>query len=164
MNAMNETENSLTIDELLPDPGLLEVVAEHLNARKVVGCPVRLAPVRFRGVSVVVNVEASPRADADEIERRVADSLYAYLNPLIGGSPTGAGTGWPFGRPLNQGELYSIVHTVPGVESVRILRMYEVDLRTGERAAKAAGRQIALAPDELIASGEHIVRAARRER
>ena len=50
-----------------------------------------------------------------------------------------------------------------GVESVRILRLYEVDLHTGERAAKPAGRQIALAPDELIASGEHIVRVVRRE-
>jgi hypothetical protein len=52
---------------------------------------------------------------------------------------------------------------VPGVESVRILRLYEVDIRSGERAGQAAGRQIALAPDELIASGEHIVRVVRSE-
>jgi hypothetical protein len=75
----------------------------------------------------------------------------------------GPATGWPFGRPLNQGELYGVVHAVAGVEAVRILRLYEVDLHTGQRAAKPAGRQIALAPDELIASGEHIVRVARRE-
>ena len=50
-----------------------------------------------------------------------------------------------------------------GVESVRILRLYDVDLVSGQRASKPAGRQIALAPDELIASGEHIVRVARRE-
>jgi hypothetical protein len=85
--------------------------------------------------------------------------LYAYLNPLVGGD----GAGWPFGRALNQGELYAIVHAVPGVESVRILRLYELDLVTGQRASKPAGRQIALGPDELIASGEHIVRVARRE-
>ena len=160
---IDPADRQLTIEELTPDPGLLEVVMEHLNARKIAGCPLRLAPASFRGVSVVVNLEASPRADAEEIERRVGDSLYAYLNPLIGGSATGPGTGWVFGRPLNQGELYSIVHAVAGVESVRILRVYELDLRTGERAAKPAGRQIALAPDELIASGQHIVRVARRE-
>jgi predicted phage baseplate assembly protein len=153
----------LTIGELMPDAALLEVVTEHVSARKVAGCPVRLTPARFRGVSVVVNLEASSRADAEEIERRVAASLYAYLNPLIGGSASGLGTGWEFGRPLNQGELYSIVHAVTGVESVRILRVYERDLSTGERAAKPAGRQIALAPDELIASGEHVVRVGRRE-
>jgi len=160
---IDPADRLLTIEELTPDPPLLEVVTEHLNAHKVAGCPVRLAPARFRGVSVVVNLQASPRADAEEIERRVCDSLYAYLNPLVGGSVTGRGTGWAFGRPLNQGELYSIVHAVPGVESIRILRLYELDLRTGERAAKPAGRQIALAADELIASGEHIVRVTPRE-
>ena len=157
---LDPADRRLTIDELIPDPHLIADVARHLDARKVAGCPVRLVPVRFRGVSVVVNLEASPRADADEIERRVGDALYAHLNPFTGGH---SATGWPFGRALNQGELYSIVHAVTGVESVRILRVYELDLRTGERAAKPAGRQIALAADELIASGEHIVRLARQE-
>ncbi|HUA07348.1 MAG TPA: putative baseplate assembly protein [Solirubrobacteraceae bacterium] len=150
----------LTIDELTPDRELLEVVAQHLDARKVVGCPVRLVPVRFRGVSVVVNLEASPRADAEQIEDRVRDALHIYLNPLTGGD----GLGWPFGRPLHQGELYAVVQAVAGVDEVKILRLYEVDLQTGERASKSAGRQIMLAPDELIASGEHIVKVNRRER
>jgi hypothetical protein len=79
--------------------------------------------------------------------------LYAYINPLVGG--------WPFGRALNQGELYAVVHAVPGVDSVRILRLYEVDLLTGQRSSKPAGRQVMLAADELIASGEHVVRVAR---
>ncbi len=153
----------LTLAELIPDADLLEEIARYLNARKVAGCAIRLQPVRFRAVSVVANLEVLPRADAQQIERRVVDALYTYLNPLSGGTANGYGTGWPFGRPLNQGELYAIVHAVAGVESVRILRLYEVDLPTGERAAKPAGRQIALAPDELIASGEHIVRVARRE-
>jgi predicted phage baseplate assembly protein len=149
----------LTLKELTPDPELLDVVARHLNARKFAGCAVRLSPARLRGVSVVVNLEASPRADPEQIERRVSESLYAYLNPLVGGG----GAGWPFGRALNQGELYAIVHAVPGVEAVRILRLYEIDLLTGQRASKPAGRQIPLAADELIASGEHVVRVARRD-
>jgi predicted phage baseplate assembly protein len=153
----------LTPGELTPDAELLDVVARHLDARKFAGCPVRLSPVRLRGVSVVANLEASPRADHEQIERRVSDALYAYLNPLTGGGANGAGQGWPFGRALNQGELYAIVQAVAGVESVRILRLYELDLLTGQRASKPAGRQIALAADELIASGEHIVRVARRE-
>jgi predicted phage baseplate assembly protein len=155
----DRANRKLAIGELTPDADLLETVARHLNARKVAGCPLRLAPVRLRGVSVVVNLEASPRADVERVEHGVSGALYAYLNPLIGGGAAG----WPFGRPLNQGELYAIVQAVAGVESIRILRLYEVDLTTGERASKPAGRQIALAPDELIASGEHIVRVARRE-
>lgn len=151
----------LTIAELTPDAALLERVQRHLDARKLVGCPVRLLPVRFRGVSVVVNLQASARADIQRIERDVSAKLYDYLNPLIGGAAGAAGQGWPFGRSLNQGELYAIVHQVAGVEFVRILRLYETDLVSGERAAQAAGRQILLEPDELIASAEHVVRVAR---
>lgn len=154
---VDPADRRLTLEELTPDPELLDLVARHLNARKFAGCAVRLSPVRLRGVSVVVNLEASPRADAEQVERRVSDSLYAYLNPLTGGGAEG----WPFGRALNQGELYAIIHAVPGVESVRILRLYELDLLTGQRASKPAGRQISLAADELIASGEHVVRVAR---
>jgi predicted phage baseplate assembly protein len=156
---VDPADRRLTLEELTPDPELLDLVAKHLGERKFAGCPVRLSPVRLRGVSVVANLEVTPRADPDQIERRVADALYAYLNPLTGGGAAG----WPFGRTLNQGELYAVVHAVPGVESVRILRLYEVDLATGERASKPAGRQISLAADELIASGEHLVRVARRE-
>lgn len=157
---VDPADRRLTLKELTPDAELLDLVARHLNARKFAGSAVRLSPVRLRGVSVVVNLEASPRADAELIERRVSDALYVYLNPLIGG---GVSEGWPFGRALNQGELYAIVHAVPGVESVRILRLYELDLITGQRASKAAGRQISLSADELIASGEHVVRVARRD-
>jgi predicted phage baseplate assembly protein len=160
---VDPANRGLTLEELTPDAELIDVVARHLNARKFAGCAVRLSPVRLRGVSVVVNLEASPRAEPEQIERRVSDSLYAYLNPLIGGGANGAGPGWPFGRALNQGELYAIVHAVPGVESVKILRLYELDLLTGQRASKPAGRQISLAADELIASGEHVVRVARRD-
>jgi predicted phage baseplate assembly protein len=146
-----------TIQELTPDADLLALVAQHLDARKFPGCQLRLMPARLRGVSVVVNLETSAGADTERVERDVLDALYAFLNPLIGAG----GTGWPFGRPLNQGELYAVVHAVAGVESLRILRIYEVDLATGQRAGKPAGRQISIAPHELIASGEHIVRAVR---
>jgi predicted phage baseplate assembly protein len=153
----------LTIDELTPDVALLEDVERYLDSRKLVGCPVRLLPVRFRGVSVVVNLQAGPRADTQRIEREVRDSLYNYLNPVIGGTAGTPGQGWPFGRSLNQGELYAIVHAFGNVEFVTVLRLYEVNLLTGERATQAAGRQILLEPDELIASGEHIVRVVRRD-
>ena len=84
-------------------------------------------------------------------------------NPLIGGTAGAIGNGWPSGRSLNQGELYAIVHAFDAVEFVKILRLYELDLATGEQASQAAGRQILLEPDEVIASGDHVVRVVRRE-
>jgi predicted phage baseplate assembly protein len=160
---VDPADRLLTSEELTPDQQLLDEVGRFLDARKLVGTPLRLLPMRFRAVSVVVNLQASRRADVARIEREVRRSLYAYLNPLIGGTPRAEGDGWPAGRSLNQGELYAIVHAFEGVEHVNMLRLYECNFETGERAAKAAGRQIVIEQDEVIASGEHIVRVVRRE-
>ncbi len=112
---------------------------------------------------MIVNLQASPLADTARVEEDVAHALYTYLNPLVGGSAVGIGPGWPFGRALNQGELYGVVHAVDGVEFVKILRIYETNLETGEQSPKPAGTHIVLEPDELIASGAHIVKATHRE-
>ncbi len=160
---VDPADRPLTIEELTPDEGLLEEVERYLDARKLLGTPVRLEPMRFRAVSVVVNLEVSLRADVQRIERRVRHSLYTYLNPIIGGSPGVRGTGWPHGRSLHQGELFAIMHEFDAVELVKILRLYEMNLHTGEQAANAAGRQIMLENDEVIASGNHVVRVTRRE-
>ena len=46
---------------------------------------------------------------------------------------------------------------------MKILRVYETDLATSEQNPQPAGSHVTLEPDELIASGTHIVRAERRE-
>jgi predicted phage baseplate assembly protein len=156
-------DRKLEYAELVPDESLLKEVADYLEERRLIGTTVQLMPCAFRGLSVVVNLQAAPLADIPRVEQDVAHALYTYLNPLVGGSPQGFGQGWPFGRPLNQGELYGIVHAVDGVEFVRILRIYESDLRTGEQSPKPAGTHIVLEPHELVASGQHIVKATHRE-
>ena len=54
-------------------------------------------------------------------------------------------------------------HAVDGVEFVKILRIYETNLETGEQSSKPAGTHIVLESDELMASGQHIVKATHRE-
>jgi predicted phage baseplate assembly protein len=159
---IDPADRRFVIDELTPSQDLLDEVARYLDARKLAGTPVRLQPMRFRAISVVVNLEVSPRADIGRIESDVLRSLHIYLNPLIGGTAGALGDGWPAGRSLNQGELYAIMHATDGVELVTVLRLYELDLHTGEQATTAAGRQVVIDPDEVIASGHHRVRVVRR--
>jgi predicted phage baseplate assembly protein len=156
-------DRQLTYEELIPDEALMTEVAEYLDERRLIGTTVQLLPCRFRGLSVIVNLQASPLADTARVEEDVAHALYTYLNPLVGGNPGGPGAGWTFGRALNQGELYGIVHAVDGVEFVKILRIYETNLETGEQSSKPAGTHIVLESDELMASGQHIVKATHRE-
>jgi predicted phage baseplate assembly protein len=152
-------DRELPLDELVPDEALMTRVARYLDERRLIGTRIELLPARFRGVSAVVSLQASLRADPRRVEYEVARALQVYLNPIIGGSLNGAGTGWGFGRPLNVGELYGVVHATPGVDFVKVLRVYETDLVTGRHAEQPADNHLALEPDELIASGRHVVRA-----
>ncbi|WP_187368755.1 putative baseplate assembly protein [Baekduia soli] len=160
---VDPADRRLAHDELLPDEDLLTEVAGYLDAHRLVGTTVHLLPATFRGVSVVANLQASILADPQRVEQDVIHALYTYLNPIVGGSPTGPGPGWGFGRTLSAGELHGIVHAVDGVQQVKILRIYETDVRTGEQSAKPAGNQILLGPTELIASGTHIIKATHDE-
>ena len=156
-------DRRLEPQELTPDGALFEEVARYLDTRRLIGTTIELVPARLRGVSVVVNLVASPRSDLERVEQDVLYALYTYLNPLVGGSQDGLGDGWQFGRALNQGELYGVVHAVDGVEFVKILRLYEADIETGKQEAKQSGTHIVLEPDELIASTTHVVKAERRD-
>jgi predicted phage baseplate assembly protein len=149
--------------ELQPDESLLREVADYLDDRRLIGTNVRLLPCRLRGISIVASVAPEPLADPGRVERDVRHALEIYLNPYIGGSQSGRGAGWPLGRPLNQGELYGIVHAVSGVSFVHWLRIYETDLQTLKQAAEPAGTHVVLEGDEMIASGRHIVRVVRTE-
>jgi predicted phage baseplate assembly protein len=152
-------DRRLTYEELTPGDSLLSEIAAYLDERRVIGTTVHLLPVRLRGVSAVVNLQAEPQAGLQRVEEEVLQALYTYLNPLVGGTASGPGDGWPFGRLLNQGELYQIVHSVEGVQFVKILRLYETDLQTGEQSPQPAGSHVVLEPDQLIASGTHVVKA-----
>jgi predicted phage baseplate assembly protein len=156
-------DRQLTYHELQPSEELLQEVSEYLDERRLIGTTVQLLPCSYRGLSVIVNLQASPLADTARVEEDVAHALYTYINPLVGGNATGPGQGWDFGRALNQGELYGVVHAVDGVEFVKILRIYETNLQTGEQSPKPAGSHIVLEPDELLASAQHIVKATHRE-
>lgn len=156
-------DRRLELAELTPSEELMRTIAEALEERRLLGTSIHLEPVRLKGVSVVVDVRASPLADLERVQQDVEHALYVYLNPLIGGSPAGPGEGWPSGRAVNQGELFGIVYSIDGVEFVNVLRMYETDLKTGEQAAQPTESQLLLGSDELIASAKHIVKAVYRE-
>jgi predicted phage baseplate assembly protein len=156
-------DRQLTLAELTPDEELLREVAEYLDERKLIGTSVQLLPVKLRGVSVVVKVQASVHSDLERVEGDVAYALYTFLNPLVGGSTEGMGEGWDFGRSLNEGELYGVIRKIEGIDFVKMLRVYESDLATGQQDPKPAGNYIEIGPHELIASGTHLVKAEHPE-
>jgi predicted phage baseplate assembly protein len=152
-------DRPLQFDELQPDVALRDEVAAYLDQRRLVGTRIELLPAELRGVSVVVKVKVSHRASPQRVKEEIEYALYTYLNPLVGGSLVGPGDGWPFGRTLNQGDLFGIVQSIDGVEFVSVLRMYEADVKTRKQQPQQAGTHLALEPGEVIASAAHLVEA-----
>ena len=74
-----------------------------------------------------------PRAASEELQRDAVLALYRYFNPLTGGPD---GTGWPFGRPVQAGEVYAVLQRLPGTELVEEVRA--VRRRPGHRRARRA--------------------------
>ena len=86
-------DRKLSYEELVPTDDLYAEVGEYLDERRLIGTTVELAPMKLRGMSVVVNLQAVPRTDVGRIEEEVAYALYTYLNPFVGGSLEGPGDG-----------------------------------------------------------------------
>ena len=66
------------------------------------GTTVRIEPPRYMGISAPP-VSLSTRADQEQV-LTAADDAIAFLHPLHGGYD---GTGWPFGRDVSVGDIYS---------------------------------------------------------
>ncbi|HMA47885.1 MAG TPA: putative baseplate assembly protein, partial [Frankiaceae bacterium] len=79
-------------------------------------------------------------------------ALYEYLHPITGGPDR---TGWPFGRPVTIGEIYSVLQRVPGAEVVDTVNLFGANAETGEN--KEATQRLELKPNVLVFSVGHSV-------
>ena len=151
---------ALTLDELTPEKEVLAEVRAYLEERRVLGTSVDVQPVQLRGAQVAVDVRVDRFADPVLVEREIRRALYRYLNPF-GGSLAGDPEGWVFGSAVTDGELRAVVHAVPNVRRISLLRIYEIDPARGDGLPRPAGATIVIGPDELVFSGTHAVSCSR---
>jgi predicted phage baseplate assembly protein len=147
-------EGRILFENLVPPETTLSRVAESLDRTRVVGARVVIEPPLYRGITVVARLVARPRVNGERVRADALDILYRYLNPLPGGGPDGAG--WPFGRPVQAGEIFGRLQQVQGVELVEDVRLFSADPITGVRGKEAA--RIDLDANSLVFSYEHQVR------
>src|SRR5207237_6445415 len=138
---------------LAPSGELLGRIAGYLDERRTIGSRVVVEPPRYMAITVVASLRCRARQDPQALEGAALDALYSYFHPLRGG-PDGAG--WPFGRPVNRGEVYSVLQALPGLDYVDDVRLYPANPLDSIRGDEA--ERIDLAPDELIFSFGHQVR------
>jgi predicted phage baseplate assembly protein len=147
-------DGRILFENLVPPEPTLRRIAEVLDRTRVVGARVVVEPPLYRGITVVARLVARPRVSGERVRLDALDVLYQYLNPLSGGGPEGAG--WPFGRPVQAGEIFGRLQEVHGVEIVEDVRLFSADPLTGVRGKEAT--RIDLDANSLVFSYEHQVR------
>ncbi|MBL1068013.1 putative baseplate assembly protein [Streptomyces sp. 7-21] len=151
--AVPDPGGRLRFEQLVPGDALLRRITRHLDERRLIGTRLAVGPPYYQGVTVVATVHAFPGVPADRVRREAHDALYRHLDPLTGGV---TGDGWPFGRPVQAGEVFAVLQRVPGVELVDEVALYPADPLTGKRGD--ATDRIGLAPSSLVFSFDHRVR------
>ncbi|WP_105975761.1 putative baseplate assembly protein [Streptomyces geranii] len=151
--AVPDPGGRLRFEQLVPGDALLQRITRHLDERRLIGTRLAVGPPFYQGVTVVATVHAFRGVDTDRVRRKAHDALYRHLDPLTGGAD---GKGWPFGRPVQSGEVFAVLQRVPGVELVDEVQLHPADPLTGKRGE--ATNRIDLAPPSLVFSFDHRVR------
>ncbi|MFF4977098.1 putative baseplate assembly protein [Streptomyces sp. NPDC001083] len=151
--AVPDPGGRLRFEQLVPGDSLLRRITRYLDERRLIGTRLAVGPPFYQGVTVVATVHAFRGVDTDRVRRQAHDALYRHLDPLTGGAN---GTGWPFGRPVQSGEVFAVLQRVPGVELVDAVQLHPADPLTGKRGDPTD--RIDLEAPSLVFSFDHRVR------
>jgi len=140
----------LSFDQLVPSDETLQRVAARLDECRVIGSRVVVEPPSYRGITIVARLRARQRVSPARLQADAMQALFEYFHPISGGPDK---TGWPFGRPIQVGEVYAVLQAVRGVELVEDVRLFGADPVTGQRGQ--ATQRLDLEPHALVFSYEH---------
>jgi predicted phage baseplate assembly protein len=147
-------QGRVLFENLVPPVETLEAIVARLDETRVVGTRVIVEPPLYRGITVVGRLVARPRVNPDRVREDALAALYRFLDPLPGGGPDG--DGWPFGRPVQAGELFGLLQRVHGVDLVEDVRLFTADPVTGTRGQET--RRVDLEANSLVVSFDHHLR------
>jgi predicted phage baseplate assembly protein len=151
--AAAQAAGKIDFADLVPGEETLARISDRLDEVRLIGTRVLVSPPKYRGVTVVARVIARPRLDTARVRADALEALYKHLNPISGGPD---GKGWPFGRPVQAGDVYALLQRVRGVDLVEDVRLFGANPVTGERGEEA--QRLDVDPHSLIFSYEHHVR------
>ena len=145
-------EGRLRFEQLVPSPETLQKITDRLDEGRVIGTRAIVEPPIYRGITIVAKLKARNRTNPTRLQEAALAALYQYFHPITGGPD---GTGWPFGRPINVGEVYSVLQGLRGTEIVEDARLFGADPVTGQRGQQT--QRLELETHALVFSYEHQV-------
>ncbi|MET8719257.1 putative baseplate assembly protein [Streptomyces misionensis] len=150
-DAVADDGDRLRFEQLIPSDQVLAAITGSLDERRLIGTRLVVEPPVYQGVTVVARLATAP-GDTDRVRDAALAALFRYLNPLRGGPD---GTGWPFGRPVQYGEVFGVLQRATGNAMVEEIRLFAADPITGRRGAPVD--RIDVGPGALVFSYQHQV-------
>ncbi|MEU9356756.1 putative baseplate assembly protein [Streptomyces sp. NPDC048301] len=147
----DEGDDRLRLEQLIPSDQVLRAITRTLDERRLIGTRLVVEPPVYQGVTVVARLSAPP-GETDRVREAALDALFRHLNPLRGGPD---GTGWPFGRPVQYGEVFGVLQRATGNALIEDIRLFPADPITGRRGSPAD--RIDLGAGALVFSYQHQV-------
>lgn len=132
-------------------PEALEKITAFLDERRMIGTRLEVREPAYVWVTTEVRIRRSRGAEPEAVQKAIQSRLFGFLNPLTGGKE---GKGWTFGRSLLVSDVVAELLTVPGVDSVRGVKIFEVR-DNGEVLREA--EEILVPADGVIASYNHLM-------
>jgi predicted phage baseplate assembly protein len=150
--AAGSSDGRLRFEQLVPGEETLQRIGHRLDESRVIGTRVLVEPPVYRGITVVAKLRPRASANPTRLQADALDALYHYFHPISGGPDR---NGWPFGRPVHVGEVYSVLQGLRGTELVEDARLFGADPITGQRGQ--AVQRLQIEPHALVFSYEHQV-------
>ncbi|MFF2040785.1 putative baseplate assembly protein [Kitasatospora sp. NPDC058170] len=156
-DAVADRGDRLRFEQLIPSDQVLARITAALDERRLIGTRLVVEPPVYQGVTVVARLSA-PAADTDRVRDAALAALFRHLDPLRGGPD---GTGWPFGRPVQYGEVFGVLQRAVGDVLVEEILLFAADPVTGRRGAPVD--RIDVGAGALVFSYQHQVVVTARE-
>ncbi|HKS44913.1 MAG TPA: putative baseplate assembly protein [Amycolatopsis sp.] len=146
-------KGELDFGALRLNPAMRKRIEDCLSERRCIGARVSVEPPYYQGVTVVAQVRAQRRTSHEGLRARAIQALYEYFSPVSGGPD---GDGWPFGRPVQAGEVFAVLQRLPGVDLVHEVLLFGSDPAARERGEPV--QRINLPPNAVVFSFGHQIR------
>jgi predicted phage baseplate assembly protein len=133
---------------------LRDRVFAYLDERRLLATQLEVTAPTYVWVETDVRFRVSPFYTTEDVRKAVEDRLFAFINPITGGQD---GTGWPFGRDLFVADVMAVLLTVPGVEFVRVVKLFLVNYEKEQFKRGEEVQQISVPAHAMIVSYHHEV-------
>lgn len=136
---------------MTPSTALLEELYRFFDERRLITCRHHVVGPAFSDVALSATVCCDETASPALVRERVVAALRGFFAP-VAAAADGSVTGWEFGRPVYESELYALVEGVSGVDHLESLSLY----RMADGEWREAGRMIAIQRHSLVRFDESV--------